>query len=139
MQEKHHGSIYSLMVNNTGYSTHAESNINPFLRSLDPLNPLVEIHNNFIFGAQYSDVLIPCKPTAMHVQVRLLKEGDEVRNGFCFIKIIHSSAGRIGSIGGKNINCLMQPRVTTDDAMPSISFFFLRTTCAADANRTQSK
>lgn len=51
----------------------------------DPLNRLVQPDVFFIMGYQNSDVTIPCKPTAMHFDVKLLKEGDEVRILFWFL------------------------------------------------------
>lgn len=45
----------------------------------DPQNPLVPVPNPFLNGAQYQDIVIPCKPSSKMWDIQLIKEGDEVK------------------------------------------------------------
>lgn len=51
---------------------------NRFFCTSDPEHPLVSVDWPVVTGNQYSEVVIPCKPTSRSVTVKLIKEGDEV-------------------------------------------------------------
>lgn len=46
----------------------------------DPQHPIVKVDNPFLNGAQYQDIIIPCKPTSKMWDIQLIKEGDEVKS-----------------------------------------------------------
>lgn len=53
--------------------------INFLMYSTDPQHPIVKVDNPFLNGAQYQDIIIPCKPTSKMWEIQLIKEGDEVK------------------------------------------------------------
>lgn len=63
-----------------------------FFRFADPQNPLVQVTNPLVNGAQYQDIVIPCKPTSKMWDIQLIKEGDEVKYS---VLILISSANAL--------------------------------------------
>lgn len=70
------------------FTSYWKSNIFQFIQILwiiiwfivvtDPNHPLVPVSLPILNGAQYQDIVIPCKPTSKMWDVQLIKEGDEV-------------------------------------------------------------